>query len=268
MPGGAWRTDARKQPAQGGRSQEGQDHPGRVGWPRPPWPGGEGPHAEGRGPSVPQGLPSARPGRARQDHVASQERWWPRSPSARRRHRDGGCRLGDRPQRRARGTPGRAAGPPRLRGRGCRARLTAARHPGLHRRPRHSAAAGQPHRARPAHRWRRPPGCGAPTPRVRVRRRRGRPGRRPGRRAGRPGGRAGLDHRPAQPGRDRPFGRRLRRAGRDHPRAPFGADDRGGVEDLCRCRGPRPGGPGDQPQPHPEAVRRRRVHRGGPGRRS
>ena len=49
-----------------------------------------------------------------------------------------------------------------------------------------------------------------------------------------------LDHRPAQPGRDHPLGRRLRRPRGADPRAPLGRHDRRRLEDLGRRRGPVP----------------------------
>ena len=71
--------------------------------------------------------------------------------------------------------------------------------------------------------------------------------------------RARLDHRPPQPRRGRPLGRRVRRPRRADPRAPLGRHDRGRLEDLGRCRRPAPDRPRDQPQPLAQRVRRRRA---------
>ena len=61
--------------------------------------------------------------------------------------------------------------------------------------------------------------------------------------------RARRHHRPAQPRRDHPLGRGLRWSRRRRARAPLGRDDRQRLEDVRRCRGPDPGGPGQQPDP-------------------
>ena len=100
-----------------------------------------------------------------------------------------------------------------------------------------------------------------------------RPPRRPaGHRAGRRQAGAdrgpGLDHRPAQPGGDRPVGGGVRGPRRADPRTPFGRDDRRGLEDLGRRRGAAADRPGDQPQPDAARVRRRRLHPGRAGRAS
>ena len=75
-----------------------------------------------------------------------------------------------------------------------------------------------------------------------------------------------LGHRPAQPGRDRPVGRGVRRPRGADPGAPLGRHDRRGLEDLRRGGRPDPDRPRHQPQPHAARLRRRRAEPGRPGR--
>ena len=107
-------------------------------------------------------------------------------------------------------------------------------------------------RARPAHRRRRAPGARPAGAAVRLR-----PPERPGqpRDPRHPAHRrAGRHHRPAQPRRDHPLGRGLRWSRGRRARAPVGRYDRQRLEDVRRCRGPDPGGPGQQPDPRAGGV--------------
>ena len=60
--------------------------------------------------------------------------------------------------------------------------------------------------------------------------------------------------RPAQPGRDHPLGRRVRRAGCHRAAAPLGRDDGGRVEDLGGSRGADPGRDGAEPDADAEGA--------------
>src|SRR5690606_23823580 len=136
----------------------------------------------------------------------------------------------------------------------------------------HPGPGDPPCRARPADRRRGPPGAGDPGPAVRVP-----PSRRPARRrtARDPAHRRPRrHHRPAQPRRGDPLGRRVRRPRGGRARAPVGRHDRRRVEDLRRRGRPDPGGPGHQPHPGARGLpqggllrrRARRRRRGRPAR--
>ena len=137
----------------------------------PARPRGQGPHARGQGPALPQGPQGREARRARRDQA-------PRAPLDQVDRR----RVGGRSQLRRRGALGRHPGDGCLRRRGSRARRPTARRLQDGGRARLPAARGHPRRARPDDRRRRAPGPGRPAPVLRVR-----PRRRPARaRRGRP----------------------------------------------------------------------------------
>ena len=78
---------------------------------------------------------------------------------------------------------------------------------------------------------------------------------------------ARLGHRPAQPRRRRPLGRRLRRARRADPRASRRRHDRVGVEDQRRCGRPPADRPDRQPDPAAQGLPGGGLHGRRPGRR-